>query len=197
MKLSNNRLITVTRGLYLYLAVLLLLLPLDWLIALSISAAVHELFHLVAIRILGLRVYSIKIGPFGARIYTEPMEPAKELVCALAGPLGGFILLLVAKWIPMTALCAVFQSLYNLLPVYPSDGGRAMHCLIHLLAPPRWATSICTIADRMILALLAMILICFTIQFRIGLLPMLVVAVPVLGRLCGKIPCKDALDKVQ
>ena len=196
MQRSNCR-ITVTRGMYLYLAGLLLLLPLRWLIALSISAAVHELFHLAAIRMFNLRVYGIQIGPFGARIRTEPMKPGQELLCALAGPLGALSLLLAAKWMPMTALCAMFQSLYNLLPIYPFDGGRALRSAASLVMPDKAATPVCAFLGRTVMILLAVLLLGMMVRFHMGLLPLLVVFIHLLGRIRGKIPCKDAADRVQ
>lgn len=124
-------------GLPLYLAALLLLLPLRWVLAALSAAAVHELFHIAALLLLGHPVRAMKVGLFGARIVTEPLPEGHELICALAGPLGGLALLGLAKWLPAVSVCALFQSLYNLLPIFPADGGRALRCGVRLFFPGR------------------------------------------------------------
>jgi glucuronate isomerase len=69
---------------------MVLLLPLRLCVAALVAAAVHELSHLIALRVMRVRVWSVQIGAGGAKIATESMLPHQELICALAGPAGGF-----------------------------------------------------------------------------------------------------------
>ena len=92
-------------GFWLVLGLMALLFPLRFLAGLVLAAAIHEGGHLLALRLTGSRVRRIELRSGGARIVTDPMEPGKEMLCALAG-LG--------------------QTVFNLLPVYPLDGGRMM-----------------------------------------------------------------------
>lgn len=174
MKRTSHNRITVTPGLYFFLALLILLVPLRWLLAAIISVAVHELCHMAAIRTFGFPIYSVQIGIGGATIQTQGMPIWKELVCSLAGPLGGLLLLLLARWLPVTALCAGFHSLYNLLPVYPYDGGRALRCGIRLLLPDKWAEWICRSVECACLTGVGILGIYGTFVLKMGILPMVI-----------------------
>ena len=126
-------------GAFFAVAVELLILPLWFLLSLVIAGAFHEISHYLALKVLNVRVYHISIGPFGASMETEDMEPWRELFCALAGPLGSLILVPFFKWIPGIALCGLIQGAFNLLPIYPSDGGRILKCLLEILKIPKRA----------------------------------------------------------
>lgn len=177
MRIKANRIyFTCSSGFLLGLAAMVLLIPLKWLAAVLISAALHELFHMAALFLLGIRVFGIKVDIHGAKIDTQSMSDGQELICALAGPLGGFALLGLAKWFPELSICAVFHSLYNLLPVYPADGGRVLRCGARLIFSPRVAKAVCCIVS--IAALCGIFAAgCFAaIGMRLGPVPLLFAA---------------------
>ena len=163
---------SVTPGVYFFLALLILLVPLRWLIGAVVSIAVHELCHILAIRSFGVPIRSVQIGVSGAKIQTPDLPLWQELICALAGPMGGILLLLTARWFPVTALCAGFHTLYNLLPVYPQDGGRALRCGAYLLLPDIWANIVCTLVEYACLAGVLMLGIYGTFVLKVGILPL-------------------------
>lgn len=111
-------------------AFLLLVLPLHWILAAVIAAVCHELCHMGAVYALGGRVLSFRIGPTGAVMETELDGPGRECIAALAGPAGSFLLLLFGRVLPHVAVCGLIQGAFNLLPLYPLDGGRALRCLL-------------------------------------------------------------------
>ncbi len=125
--------LSAQKGLALHLAALLLFAPFPLVGAILIAAVFHELCHIAALALLGHPVQGISICATGARIRTEPLPAFHEIICALAGPLGALLLLLFARWFPLVAVCALIQSVYNLLPIYPADGGRALRCGICLM----------------------------------------------------------------
>lgn len=111
-------------------ALWILLIPAPWLLGAVAAACVHELCHIGAVCFFSGKVRRIAIGPFGAKIHAEGISGIQEAVCALAGPAGSFLCVGLIRIFPVFSLCALVQGLFNLLPVYPMDGGRALSCLI-------------------------------------------------------------------
>ncbi len=170
--LSRGLCLQTDRFVYLLGALLLLSIPLPWLIAMVTAALFHELCHILCIKCLGENIQGFHIGSGGAVIQTTSLSAWKELACAAAGPLGSFFLLLFARWIPRTAFCAVAQSLFNLLPIYPLDGGRMLRCLVILLGMPK---NICYIAEKAAVLVLLLIALYAVFVRHMGILPLVLV----------------------
>ena len=128
--------IELKTGAYFAVALAVLVMPLWLFLSLVIGAAFHEICHYLALNLLGIRVYRISIGPFGAYMETEVMEPGRELLSAFAGPLGSLMLVPFFRWMPGIAFCGLIQGTFNLLPIYPMDGGRILRCLLEILKIP-------------------------------------------------------------
>lgn len=148
-------------------ALMLLVLPLRWLLGAVAAAMVHELWHLLAIRLSGGMVRGIRIGAGGVKMDVDFMPPRRELLCALAGPLGSFSLLLAAKWLPVTALCGFIQGVFNLLPVFPMDGGRVLRSAVLVLVPSG-AEEILKILEPVVGVLLLILGLCAVVKLGLG-----------------------------
>ena len=118
--------ISADRGFFPVLALMLLLFPLRFLVGVLLAALIHELGHLLALKIAGGRVLSIRLRSFGARIEAAPMSPGRTALCALAGPAAGALTIFAYKTFPELALAGLVQTVFNLIPMYPLDGGRAL-----------------------------------------------------------------------
>lgn len=177
------------------LAAGILLFPLRWILAWLCAVAVHELSHLAALKLMGCRIRSFHIGPMGVQIYTDNMIPYKELLCAVAGPAGSFLLLSISRWMPLLAICGCLQGMYNILPIYPMDGGRAVKCLLTILCNERIAAWIGNVlSSAVILTLLIFGIFCL-VPLSLGPIPMMLALV--IAVRTGKIPCKTLLKRVQ
>ena len=113
-------------GFWLWLLLMLLLFPVPVVAGVLLAAAAHEWGHLLAIRLSGGVVLRIELHAGGARIVTAPMEPKEEVFCALAGPIAGGLTVFAWRVFPELAVAGLVQTVFNLLPIYPLDGGRAL-----------------------------------------------------------------------
>ena len=165
--------VSCARELYVYLALLLLVVPVRLLLAVVVSAVVHELFHILAIRLIRIQINSIHIAPRGAVLLTQPMNPKQELLCALAGPLGGFMLFLFFPWMPVISLVSITHSLYNLLPLYPTDGGRILQCLTQLACSAKVGGLIVYWVEAITLSLLIALSVYCSVRIGFGIIPII------------------------
>lgn len=170
----------IDKSVYLLAAVLILTLPLNWLMGAFFAAVFHELCHLLMIRFLGGQVVSIQIGTGGAEMEITPMTAGKELLCALAGPMGSLLLLSCCRWFPRMAICAGVQAVYNLLPVYPLDGGRILRCGLGMLFPG--AQALCGYIEAAALWGIAVAAFFAAFFLHMGIFPLLLTAVLVLKK---------------
>lgn len=168
-------------------ALWLLVLPPDWGMGALLAAGVHELCHLLAVLACGGQVLELSLGPGGARMETSPLPPGKEVLCALAGPVGSFSLILLAESFPQAALWGLIQGAYNLMPIYPLDGGRFCRCLL--------PESACRGVEAFFLTLFTGISLWLGLQSReVGLVFLVSLWIPVIQR---KSSCKDTKLAVQ
>lgn len=189
--------ISVTGWAFVGLALLILLLPLKWIVAALLAAVIHELSHFLAVKACGGRLRGFSVGMGGAVMETDPMSPGKELLCILAGPTGGLSLLLLVRWFPRLAVCGAMHSVYNLLPIYPLDGGRAIRCLSHLFLRPDWADGFCDGLETLCKISLLFLAFYATAVRHLGLLPLLVVTLILVKTKKGNSPCKPGAKAVQ
>ena len=123
--------IHISPVMWLLIPVLILWIPIWWLIAWCIAAGLHELSHIMMLKACHSYVYGIEIGLSGTLIKTEPLCLKTEVLAATAGPMFSIVLISLGRWIPRIAICALFQTIYNLIPFENRDGGRILRCLLN------------------------------------------------------------------
>jgi len=196
MASHNSSQIRIGNGVFIMLAMGLLLLPLQWVCAVILASLWHELCHYAAIRICGVRPKSWKIGASGMEMAISDLSPRQELLCALAGPLGGLLTIGVIRILPRFSLCCIVHAIYNLLPIYPLDGGRAVRCAGSLLLGVKGRK----IADVLSAAcvFLSLALGCYTaIVWKLGCIALLPGILLSFRSGFIKIPCKPRHKRVQ
>ncbi len=160
---------TVSPAMFLLLPAAMLLLPLRWVMAWTLAVAVHEWGHYIALKLCRVPVFALTISPTGVRMATGELQGREALLCALAGPIAGFSLILFSRFLPCTAFCGWLQGMFNLLPIYPLDGGRALRAVL---------CKICRNPQRIekgIAIAFAIVVVILGFYVRIGVLPLVVI----------------------
>ena len=112
------------------LALSLLVFPVEWICAWFAATLVHELGHYLSLRMLRVNISALQINSRGVLMRSDPLTDIQHAVCSLSGPVAGLMLLPLAKYWPALAICGFIQSVFNLIPIYPLDGGAVIHFLL-------------------------------------------------------------------
>lgn len=118
-----------------------------------ILAIIHELGHLLAGLILKMKPEKIELMPYGLsisfklnledfnkKINSGNIIEFKKIFVALAGPLTNLIIILILLnfrltrfSVPVLVYSNILLILFNLLPMYPLDGGRIIKSVLHII----------------------------------------------------------------
>jgi stage IV sporulation protein FB len=125
-----------------------------WIGVMFISILIHELGHALAARSLGYHPFISLYFLGGVASYEAGfVSPWRRVYVALMGPLAGFGLYFLcaglenARLVPLSVTIVQLKlinwwwSLFNLLPVFPLDGGRILEGLTSAIVP-RWSAQI-------------------------------------------------------
>ena len=98
-------------------------------LSLLAAAAAHELGHIAALVLLRARVEAVCLTGSGLRIdYARELTRGGEIAAALSGPAAGMLWCAAANMLGagLSAQLSLVLTLFNLLPLSPLDGGRAL-----------------------------------------------------------------------
>ena len=136
----------------------------------ALLGLLHELGHLAALALCGVRVERVRLRALGAVIETASCAHSAEALCALAGPAVNLFAFWALRRIePGAALISLLLGACNLLPVYPLDGGRALRAVCAQFLPLRTVNAVDAVASACTLASLG--LAGLALSRRYGLLP--------------------------
>ena len=138
-------------------------------------AFIHELGHMIAGLLLKLKPKSLSLMPFGISItfetyvYKKLMEK-KKIVLAIAGPLTNFLIAILMGVLnidqnlkEIIIYSNILIGIFNMLPLYPLDGGRILKGIIKIKTSKEKA-------DRIINKISNVIIIILTVVSSIAIL---------------------------
>lgn len=163
---------------FLFLFLFLLTSQLEMYLLLMLFAIIHELGHLAAGLILKFKPEEIKLTPVGLQIQFKVSDEEyklnnvksytiKKAIIALAGPLTNFIIatIMIAiaqinidlQYTYMFSLIVysnLLIAMFNLIPIYPMDGGRVVKEILSIIFGKKKAYKITYMISKTVLILL-------------------------------------------
>lgn len=166
---------TIKLNLYIFLFVILFFITsqLEIYALIMIFALIHELGHLVCGMLLGFEPDVLKIMPFGfciefktnvqdynKKILQSNLLSVKKVMIALAGPLVNILIVIIGVMNHLESniiYANLLITLFNLIPIYPLDGGRILKNIFKLFLGNRKANSYMNIVSNLFLIVLTML----------------------------------------
>lgn len=143
--------IKINLKIFVFIAIFLLTGQIEIYGILMFFALLHEIGHLVAGILLKFKPQSLKIFPLGLcisfstfpkdynyKVMNGNLLKIKEMIIAISGPLTNLIIiccsLLFLKGILLEKIiyANILIVIFNMLPIYPLDGGRIVYNILYL-----------------------------------------------------------------
>ena len=141
--------IKINLNIFLFVALFVLTRQIELYALVMLFALIHELGHLVCGLLLGFTPVSLRILPMGFavqfkinikdynhKIGKSSLLTLKKLAINIAGPFTNILILIIASvlhWNANTIYANLIIFFWNMMPVYPLDGGRIVHNLAKIM----------------------------------------------------------------
>ncbi len=146
--------IRIDLKIFLIILIFLLTKQIQIYMIIMLFALIHEIGHLLAGIILKQKPEKVEIIPVGISItFKTKLEDInkkigksnlleiKKILIALAGPITNIIIIIITLKIPINIIqkaiityANLIIAIFNLLPIYPLDGGRILKGILNIIA---------------------------------------------------------------
>ncbi|EMT52792.1 stage IV sporulation protein FB [Brevibacillus borstelensis AK1] len=159
-------------------------------LSLFIIVCIHEMGHVAVARELGWRVTEVQLLPFGGVATMEEAyatDPLDEIVVALAGPFLNVVMMAFSwgcwtlglwteEWARFFLTSNLIIAGFNLLPIWPLDGGRILQALLCWYLPYRKAV-VSSIAASTLLAAFMLGMASLSLQLNVAIVAVYLLAI--------------------
>ena len=161
--------IKINLQIFLFIIAFLLTHQIEIYACIMFFAFIHELGHMITGIILKLKPKELSIMPFGISITFEAygykkLVEIKKIILALTGPITNILIVIIAMFLYINTnlkeiiiYSNMLIAIFNLIPLYPLDGGRILKGIIRLKKSQRKADEIVNKISNYIIILLTAI----------------------------------------
>jgi len=156
-------------------------LPFSYVIAIFISILVHELAHAYVANKLGYNVFKVYIGLFNgaAEMNLSQIHERDSIKIVAAGPLSNLILCFASlifisagysnQFITDFANVNLLLLIFNIIPIYPLDGGRLLRDGLYLIGKNRKSSVMISSSISLLLSSLLLVFAISTMNILLGI----------------------------
>ena len=150
---------------YLFILLSILTASFHTLVFITILVIFHEMGHFYSALLLGLHVDKIEIYPYGGLSKIDiPLNYSilKELIILINGPIIQHItyLVLIRTFPYYASTISIYHYailIFNLLPIYPLDGGKLVNLLLQKLIPYKTSFKLSITISYLVILILGLI----------------------------------------
>lgn len=136
--------IKINLQIFLFIVLFILTHQIEMYTCIMLFAFIHELGHLVSGIILKLKPKALSIMPFGISITFETygykkLIEIKKIIIAISGPITNMFIATIVAYLNIDSnlkeiimYSNILIAIFNLIPLYPLDGGRILKGIIKL-----------------------------------------------------------------